>query len=129
MSGLPPGADGRNSYPRRLRSGAAFRKSLMRQPTLKPLHARCACFPQATGGVTPAEEKRRRRSAYRKESQLLCRPLLTTLTAPCNQTRPPQHTLSSYPHLAWSATLLWTSYRRFNTHSALVGPRFSTTDF
>src|SRR5258708_7185746 len=124
MSGLSLGADGRDSYPLRLRSGPAFRLS-MRRLTPNPLRVPSACFPQANGEVTSTEEKQSRPSGQRAESRLLRRPFFTTATAPPTQTRTERHAPVSSSHLRRYAKLLRASHHRFHTHSALVGPRFS----
>src|SRR5438105_697277 len=101
----------------------------MRSPTFNPLHLPSACFPQANGEVLSAEEKRRRRSTCRADSRLLRRPRLGRATTSLRPLATPHWTLFSYSHVPQYPTVLFAPHRGFNTHSAAVGPRFSTTDF
>ena len=113
MSGLPSGADGRDRRPLHLRSGATFRYGMSH---LMPNSFHPPPAFQVCGGVLPGKPMRASASlAQVAAPPTIGAPHLTVSLSPARFPCYPRP-LSTHPN-------------RFNTHRALVGPRFSTTDF
>src|SRR5271157_2281249 len=122
MSGLPPGADGRDRCPVRLRSGSTLDHFMRRRLTpIRVAPSRLAspkptvksCLMKVSGDDVPCSSA---------NSRLLTHHLLAPATAPLKKIGTHPSTPFRYSPFPEDRTFLLAPPQRFNTHSTALGP-------